>query len=378
MAKRDYYEVLGVARGVDEAELKKAYRRMAMKYHPDRNPDDKGAEEQFKEVQAAYEILNDSKKRAIYDQLGHAGLEGGGGRGGFGFGDASSFGDIFNDVFSDLFGGNGRDRQNRSYRGADLRYILELDLEEAAFGATSEIRIPGVVACDECAGSGAALGSSPKTCPTCQGHGSVRVQQGFFSVQQACPQCHGSGSIITDPCRKCHGEGQVNKEKLLSVNIPAGIDTGDRVRLSGEGQPGRQGGPAGDLYVQVKIRPHKVFHREGNNLICELPVTFPTAALGGEIEVPTLAGKQNLKIPGGTQSGKIFRVRGQGVKSVRGSEIGDLMVKVHVETPVNLTAEQKELLSRLEETLAQGDSKHSPKPSSWLGGVKDFFERMTS
>ncbi len=374
MSKRDYYEVLDVQRNATEAEIKKAFKKLAMKYHPDRNPDSKDAEEKFKEAKEAYDVLSDGKKRAAYDQFGHAGVEGsmGGGAGGFGGGGAS-FSDIFGDVFGDIFGG-GRGGQ-RVYQGADLRYNLELSLEEAVAGTSVKIRVPTLVICQECNGSGAKKGSSPTTCPTCHGQGQVRMQQGFFSLQQACPHCHGNGKIISDPCSKCHGEGRVQKQKTLSVKVPAGVDTGDRIRLSGEGEAGENGGPPGDLYVQIAVREHPIFKRDGSDLFCEVPVSFATAALGGELEVPTLVGKVKLKVPSESQSGKLFRLRGKGVKSVRGSHVGDLLCKIIVETPVNLSAKQKELLREFESTL-QTNGKHSPRYSTWLDGVKKFFDDM--
>lgn len=378
MSKRDYYEVLGVAKNATEAEIKKAFKRLAMKYHPDRNPDDKTAEEKFKEAKEAYEILTDAQKRAAYDQFGHAGVDpaAGGGGGGYGPG-GGSFSDIFGDVFGDIFGGAAGARGgggSRAYRGSDLRYNLELSLEEAVMGTTVKIRVPTLVECDECDGSGAKKGTSAQTCPTCHGHGQVRMQQGFFSLQQTCPRCHGSGKIITDPCGKCHGQGRVQEQKTLSVKVPAGVDDGDRIRLSGEGEAGLHGGPAGDLYVQIHVREHPIFTRDENNLACEVPISFVTAALGGELDVPTLGGRVKLKIPAETQSGKLFRLRGKGVKSVRGGDVGDLICRVVVETPVNLTARQKELLQEFEASL-NGD-RHSPKASSWLDGVKKFFEDM--
>ncbi|GAB4299035.1 MAG: molecular chaperone DnaJ [Thiohalomonadaceae bacterium] len=373
MSKRDYYEVLGVAKNATEAEIKKAFKRLAMKYHPDRNPDDKAAEEKFKEAKEAYDILTDAQKRAAYDQFGHAGVDPSAG-GGYGPGGAS-FSDIFGDVFGDIFGGGAGARGGtRAYRGSDLRYNLELSLEEAVMGTTVKIRVPTLVECDECGGSGAKKGTRAQTCPTCHGHGQVRMQQGFFSLQQTCPRCHGSGKIITDPCGKCHGQGRVQEQKTLSVKVPAGVDNGDRIRLSGEGEAGLHGGPAGDLYVQIHVREHPIFTRDENNLACEVPISFVTAALGGELDVPTLGGRVKLKIPAETQSGKLFRLRGKGVKSVRGGDVGDLICRVVVETPVNLTSKQKELLQQFEASL-NGD-KHSPKASSWLDGVKKFFEDM--
>ncbi|PKM46161.1 MAG: molecular chaperone DnaJ [Gammaproteobacteria bacterium HGW-Gammaproteobacteria-1] len=377
MSKRDYYEVLGVAKNATEAEIKKAFKRLAMKHHPDRNPDDKASEEKFKEAKEAYEILSDAQKRAAYDQFGHAGVDpGAGGGGGYGPGGAS-FSDIFGDVFGDIFGGAGGARGGaRAYRGSDLRYNLDLSLEEAVMGTTVKIRVPTLVECDECGGSGAKKGTSPQTCPTCQGHGQVRMQQGFFSLQQACPRCHGSGKIISDPCGKCHGQGRIQEQKTLSVKVPAGVDEGDRIRLGGEGEAGLHGGPAGDLYVQIHVREHPIFTRDENNLACEVPISFVTAALGGELDVPTLGGRVKLKIPAETQSGKLFRLRGKGVKSVRGGEVGDLICRVVVETPVNLSGRQKELLQEFEASLNGTSTKHSPKATSWLDGVKKFFEDM--
>ncbi|HEX9804030.1 MAG TPA: molecular chaperone DnaJ, partial [Gammaproteobacteria bacterium] len=315
------------------------------------------------------------QKRAAYDQFGHDGVAGmGGGYGAGGRGGAGSFSDIFGDVFGDIFGG-GRGGGQRVYRGADLRYNLELSLEEAVAGTTVKIRVPTLVACEECGGSGAKKGTSPTTCPTCHGQGQVRMQQGFFSLQQACPRCHGSGKVIADPCNKCHGEGRVQKQKTLSVKVPAGVDTGDRIRLSGEGEAGENGGPPGDLYVQIAVREHPIFIRDGNDLYCEVPISFATAALGGELDVPTLNGRVKLKVPAESQSGKLFRLRGKGVKSVRGAQVGDLLCKIMVETPVNLTSKQKELLREFDESM-HGSNTHSPKHHSWLDGVKKFFEEM--
>ncbi len=373
MAKRDFYEVLGVERGASEAELKKAYRRLAMKYHPDRNPDDKASEEKFKEANEAYEVLSDAAKRSAYDQYGHAGVDpqmGGGGGGGPG---GANFSDIFGDVFSDFFGGGGRGGQRGgAQRGSDLRYTLELDLEEAVRGTTVTIRVPTLVNCKPCDGTGAKKGTTPVTCTTCGGIGQVRMQQGFFSVQQTCPRCHGSGKMITDPCGSCHGQGRVEEHKTLSVKVPAGVDTGDRIRLTGEGEAGTMGGPSGDLYVVVNVREHAIFQRDGKHLYCEVPISFADAALGGELEVPTLDGRVKLKIPEGTQTGKMFRLRGKGVAPVRGGGAGDLMCKVAVETPVNLDRRQRELLDEFRKTL-EGDSSHSPKANGWFEGVKRFF-----
>lgn len=374
MAKRDYYEVLGVERGASEAELKKAYRRLAMKYHPDRNPDDKAAEEKFKEANEAYEVLSDASKRAAYDQYGHAGVDPQMGAAGAGFGGGASFSDIFGDVFSDFFGG-ARGQRGGPQRGSDLRYTLELSLEEAVRGTTVTIRVPTLVTCKTCHGSGAKKGSSPTTCSTCGGIGQVRMQQGFFSVQQTCPRCHGSGKMITDPCDDCHGQGRVEEYKTLSVKVPAGVDTGDRIRLAGEGEAGEQGGPTGDLYVVVNVREHDIFQRDGRDLYCEVPISFADAALGGELEVPTLDGRVKLKIPEGTQTGKLFRLRGKGVTPVRGGNAGDLMCRVVVETPVKLNRRQRELLEEFRRSL-QSDSSHSPRASGWFEGMKRFFDDL--
>lgn len=377
MSKRDYYEVLGVAKNASEAELKKAYRRLAMKHHPDRNPDDKKAEENFKEAKEAYEVLNDAQKRSAYDQFGHAGVDqtmgGGGGGGGNG-----NFSDIFGDVFGDIFGGaaGGQGGQgNRVYRGADLRYNMTLSLEDAVAGTTVKIRVPTMVKCGTCNGSGAKKGTSPVKCSTCEGHGQVRMQQGFFSVQQTCPTCRGTGKEIKDPCGSCHGQGRIQEQKTLSVKIPAGVDNGDRIRLGGEGEAGEHGGPAGDLYVQITVNRHAIFERQDNNLYCEVPIDVVTAALGGELEVPTLSGRVKLKIPAGTQSGKAFRLKGKGVKSVRGGGVGDLMCTVAVEVPVSLNSKQKELLQQFGDSL-KGNGKHSPITKSWMDGVKTFFDEM--
>ncbi|MCK8045715.1 molecular chaperone DnaJ [Shewanella sp. 1CM18E] len=376
MSKRDYYEVLGVGRDASEREIKKAYKRLAMKFHPDRNPGDKEAEANFKEAKEAYEILTDGDKKAAYDQFGHAGVDPN--RGGGGFGGGADFGDVFGDVFGDIFGGGRRGGQRQAARGSDLRYNLELSLEEAVRGLTKELRIPTLAACDVCDGSGAKKGTTPTTCGTCHGQGQVQMRQGFFAVQQACPTCHGRGKIIKDPCNKCHGEGRVEKSKTLSVKIPAGVDTGDRIRLSGEGEAGEYGAPPGDLYVQVSVREHAIFQRDGNNLYCEVPISFSKAALGGEIEVPTLDGKVNLKIPAETQTGRMFRMRGKGVKSVRSHAVGDLLCKVVMETPVNLNERQKELLREFEETLTGQSKKHSPKAEGFFDGVKKFFQDLNS
>ncbi|HUO44879.1 MAG TPA: molecular chaperone DnaJ [Burkholderiales bacterium] len=375
MAKKDYYEVLGVNRDASEDDIKKAYRKLAMKYHPDRNPDNPKAEEQFKEAKEAYEMLSDAAKRAAYDQYGHAGVDPAAAAGAGGFRGDAHFGDFseaFGDIFSDIFGG-GRQRSN-VYRGADLRYNLEITLEQAARGTETRIRIPTMEECATCHGSGAKPGTQPVTCPTCGGHGQVRMQQGFFSLQQTCPRCHGSGKVVESPCPTCHGAGRVKQHKTLSVKIPAGIDEGDRIRLAGEGEAGVNGGPAGDLYVVIHLQPHPVFQRDHNDLHCEMPVSITTAALGGEIEIPTLDGHAKLKIPAETQSGKIFRLRGKGIRGVRSSGTGDLMCHVAVETPVNLTARQKELLQELEAINVKDGGRHNPRAKSWMDKVREFFE----
>ena len=375
MAKRDLYEVLGVNRDASEDELKKAYRKLAMKFHPDRNPDNKEAEEKFKEGKEAYEILTDANKRAAYDRYGHEGVNpsmggGGGGQGFDGFADA--FGDIFGDIFGGGGGGGGRGRSN-VYRGADLRYNLEISLEEAARGAEKTIRIPAQEECEPCHGTGAKPGTQPKTCPTCGGAGQVRMQQGFFSIQQTCPKCHGSGRIIPEPCTSCGGAGRVKRQKTLEVKIPAGIDDGMRLRHGGQGEPGVNGGPAGDLYVEIHIKQHAVFQRDGDDLHCEMPISFTTAALGGEIEIPTLDGAANIRIPAETQSAKVFRLRGKGIRNVRSHAPGDLMVHVIVETPVKLTDRQKELLREFGDIASSNAERHNPKAKSWMDKVKDFF-----
>lgn len=376
MSKRDYYEVLGVAKNASDAELKKAYRRAAQKHHPDRNPDNAEAEERFKEAKEAYEVLCDAQKRTAYDQFGHAGVDpsmGGGGRGGFGGGGGANFSDVFGDVFGDIFGGGGRGGGQRVYRGADLRYNLELSLEDAVRGTTVKIRVPTYTTCKTCSGSGAKKGTRPSTCTTCGGHGQVRMQQGFFSVQQTCPRCNGTGTIIGDPCGDCHGQGRIKEQKTLSVKVPAGVDTGDRIRLANEGEAGENGGPPGDLYVQIQVKEHAIFKRDDANLYCEVPISYGTAALGGELEVPTLDGRVKLKVPEGTQTGKLFRMRGKGVKPVRDNVVGDLLCRVVVETPVKLSSKQKELLRELDGSM-KDNKKHSPQAHSWLDGVKKFFD----
>jgi molecular chaperone DnaJ len=374
MAKRDYYEILGVNRDATEDEIKKSYRKLAMKHHPDRNPDNPKAEESFKEAKEAYEVLSDDHKRAAYDQFGHAGVDpsAGAGPGGQGFG---NFADAFGDIFGDIFGGGaGGGRRSNVYRGADLRYNMEISLEDAARGTETKIRIPVMAECETCHGSGARPGTQPVTCTTCGGHGQVRMQQGFFSVQQTCPKCHGTGKMVKEPCPTCHSAGRVKQHKTLAVKIPAGVDEGDRIRLSGEGEAGVNGGPPGDLYVVVHLKPHEIFQRDGSHLHCEMPVSFTTAALGGEIEIPTLGGHAKMKIPAETQTGAVFRLRGKGIKPLRGNDQGDLMCHVVVETPVKLTERQKELLRELEEINQQDSAKHSPREKSWMTKVKDFFQ----
>lgn len=374
MQQRDYYELLEVSRNASDAEIKKAYRKLAMKYHPDRNPDDASSEEKFKEIQNAYSILSDKQKRAAYDQFGHAGVDPsrGGGAGGFG-----GFGDVFEDIFENIFsGGRGQGRQSHSQRGSDLQFNVQLTLEEASTGKDIEISVPRHGSCTTCNGSGAKKGTTPKSCETCNGIGQVRIQQGFFSIQQTCPSCHGEGKIITDPCGSCHGQGRIRESKKLTVKIPAGVDNGDRVRLTGEGEAGMHGGGSGDLYVQISLKKHAIFERNEGDLHCEVPISFIIAALGGSIEVPTLEGRVTLKIPAETQTGKVFRLRGKGMKSVRGYAQGDLLCKVVLETPVNLSKEQKELFTQLQSTLDGGNATHSPRTNSWFARVKQFFEDM--
>lgn len=376
MAKRDYYEVLGVSKSASAAEIKKAYRRLAMKFHPDRNQDKKSAaEKKFKESKQAYEVLKDSQKRATYDQFGHEGLRAGpSGRGGPG---AEGVADIFGDVFGDIFGGGRRGGGPQVFRGADLGFELKLDLEKAVAGDTVKIDVPTQVSCETCNGSGARKGTSPQTCSTCGGVGQVRMQQGFFSVQQTCPACKGAGTIIRDPCDDCHGRGRKHKTRTLSVKVPAGVDDGDRIRLSGEGEAGRNGGPNGDLYVDLRVAKHKIFDRDGANLSCEVPVSIATATLGGEVELPTLDGHVSLKVPAGTQSGKMFRLRGKGVTTVRDPRRGDLFALVSVETPVNLTPEQQALLEKFDALLKKGGDKHSPRADGWFDTVRRFLDRIS-
>ena len=374
MSKRDYYEILEVSNTAADAEIKKAFRRLAMKYHPDRNPDDAEAEARFKEAKEAFEVLSNTSKRAAYDQFGHAGVDqsvgGGGGYSGGGFGDA------FSDIFGDIFGGGGGGR-SRVRKGADLQYNLELNLEDAVAGTAVKIRVPTLKHCTTCSGSGAKAGTTPESCGTCGGHGQVRMQQGFFSVQQTCPNCRGKGTTISDPCNSCHGAGRVKEHKSLSVEVPAGVDNGDRIRLSGEGEAGDAGASPGDLFVQIHVKPHPIFERDNADLYCEVPISIVTAALGGELEVPSLGGKLNLKIPAGTQTHKLFRMRGKGVKPVRGGPQGDLICRIVVETPVKLNTEQKELLEQFAQSMDK-TTKHSPNETSWIDSMKKFFEDMKS
>lgn len=378
MSKRDYYEVLGVTRSATEDELKKAYRRCAMKYHPDRNPGDASAEAAFKECKEAYEVLSDGGKRRMYDQHGHAAFEHGmgGGNAGPGFGGGADMGDIFGDIFGNIFGGGGGRGGPR--RGADIGYVMELDLEDAVAGVEKRVELPTLAGCDDCDGSGSEDGKR-ETCSTCAGRGQVRMQRGIFTMQQACPHCGGQGQIIANPCKTCHGAGRVEEEKVLSVKVPAGVDTGDRIRLAGEGEAGPAGSPPGDLYVEVRVRPHAIFLRDGDDLHCEVPVRISQAALGDIVRVPTLGGEAEIRVPAETQTGKVFRLRDKGVKSVRSRSPGDLYCKVVVETPVNLTKEQRELLAQFETTFTgENAHRHSPKSSTFMDGVKGFWDRMTS
>lgn len=376
MSKRDYYEVLGVPRSASEDEIKKAYRKLAMKYHPDRNQGDaaKAAEAKFKEVKEAYEILSDGQKRSAYDQYGHAGVDPNmGGAGGFpgGFGGFESFSDIFGDIFG---GGRSRSGGRQTQRGNDLSYAMDITLEEAASGKDTQIRIPSWDDCGTCSGTGAKPGTSAKTCDTCNGQGVVQMRQGFFSVQQTCPRCRGSGKYIPEPCTACHGQGKIKKQKTLEIRIPEGIDDGMRIRSSGNGEPSPNGGPPGDLYIEIRIRKHDIFERDGDDLHCVVPIPFTKAALGGDIEVPTLlAGKATITIPEGTQNGKQFRLRGKGMKGVRSSSMGDLYCHMQVETPVKLTEHQRKLLKQLDESLEKGGKKHSPSEKNWFDKAKDFF-----
>src|SRR5687767_1769005 len=371
--KRDYYEVLGVNRDASEEDIKKAYRKLAMKYHPDRNPDSKESEEKFKEAKEAYEVLTEAEKRRAYDAYGHAGVNPQMGGNSECVPGLCGFAEAFGDIFSDIFGGGQGLGRSTVFRGADLRYNLEISLENAARGTETKIRIPTMEACETCHGSGAKPGTQPKTCETCHGQGQVRLSQGFFSIQQTCPTCHGSGKMITDPCVTCRGAGRIKKHKTLAVKIPAGVDEGDRIRLSGEGESGVNGGPPGDLYVVIHMTEHGVFQREGDDLHCEMPISFSQAALGGEIEIPTLDGSAKIKIPPETQSGQVFRLRGKGIKGVRSTYPGDLMCQVVVETPVRLTDRQKDLLRELEEINTRDGPRHNPRAKGFMDKVRDFF-----
>jgi molecular chaperone DnaJ len=375
MTQRDYYEILGVAKDASQDEIKKAFRKLAMKHHPDRNAgeDPAASELLFKEAKEAYEVLMDSGKRARYDQFGHEGVQGGVGGGGF---DGGGFSDIFGDIFGNIFGGagGGRSQQQYAQRGADLLYQLTLTLEEAALGCTKEIQIPKHVQCKTCKGSGAKEGSSPINCKDCDGHGQVRMQQGFFSIQQTCPTCHGAGKVIKDKCGSCKGHGVVKETKTLSVKIPAGIDNGERIRLNNEGEAGQQGAASGDLYIQINLKQHAIFQRDGLDLLCEVPISFIMAAIGDEIEVPTLQGKVTLKIPPETQTGKTLRLRGKGIHSERHRSTGDLFCHVTVETPVALNSEQKKLFASLDESLKKADHQHNPKRQSWIKKMKQYCD----
>jgi molecular chaperone DnaJ len=383
MAKRDYYDILGVTKNASEDDIKKAYRKLAMKHHPDRNQGDdaKKAEDKFKEAKEAYEMLSDPQKRAAYDQYGHAGVDpnmGGGfrpgGPGAEGFG---GFAEAFGDIFGDIFGGGGGRRGGggqQVYRGSDLSYAMEITLEEAANGKESQIRIPSWETCETCHGSGAKPGTSPKVCSSCNGAGTVHLRQGFFSIQQTCPHCHGSGKIIPEPCTTCHGQGKIKKNKTLEVKIPAGINEGMRIRSAGNGEPGTNGGPPGDLYIEIRIKQHDIFERDGDDLHCTVPVGLTTAALGGGIDVPTLGGTAEIELPEGTQHGKTFRLRGKGIKGVRSSYPGDLYCHISVETPVKLTEHQRKLLKELDESFRKSGDRHSPNSKSWSDRMKDLFK----
>ncbi len=378
MAKRDYYDVLGVSKGASEADIKKAFRKKAMELHPDRNQDRADAEAMFKEANEAYDVLKDGQKKAAYDRFGHAAFENGGG-GGFRGGPqgnpdfASAFSDVFDDLFGDFMGGGGgRARGQRAARGSDLRYNLRLKLDEAYRGKQATISVPGSVACDVCNGTGAEGGAEPATCPTCAGQGKVRAQQGFFTVERTCPTCSGRGQIIKNPCKSCAGAGRVAKDRTLNVNIPAGVETGTRIRLAGEGEAGLRGGPTGDLYIFIEVESHPIFERDNQNLFCRIPVSMTTAALGGEIEAPTLdGGRTRVKVPAGVQSGKQLRLRGKGMPALRGAGSGDLYIELHVETPVNLTARQRELLREFEDL---GSNSNHPESHDFFSRVKHFWD----
>ena len=383
MAKRDYYEVLGAKKGASAEELKKAYRTKAKELHPDRNSDNPNAEAQFKEVNEAYDVLKDADKKAAYDRYGHAafegGMGGGGQRGGFGGGGQGDFGSAFSDVFEDLFGdfmgrgGGGGGGRSRAQRGSDLRYNLRVSLEEAYAGVPKTINVPTSIACDSCRGTGAEGGSEPTTCPTCSGMGKVRAQQGFFTVERTCPTCNGAGQIVKNPCKSCHGHGRIEKERALSVNIPAGVETGTRIRLAGEGEAGLRGGPTGDLYIFIEVKEHPIFQRDSAHLFCRVPISFATAALGGEVEVPTIdGGKARVKVPAGSQTGKQMRLRAKGMPALRGGGVGDMLLELAVETPVNLTSRQKELLREFEELSEE----NNPEGRTFFSKVKGFWDGM--
>ena len=381
MAKRDFYDVLGVPKNATDEDIKKAYRKLAMKYHPDRNQSNEGgtkkAEEQFKEAKEAYEMLSEPPKRAAYDQYGHAGVDPNGGmRGGPGTEGFGNFAEAFGDIFGDIFNGGRRGGAGgqQVYRGSDLSYAMQISLEEAANGKDAQIRIPSWDNCEPCKGTGAKPGTSAKVCPACSGAGTVHMRQGFFSIQQTCPQCHGGGKIIAEPCTTCSGAGKLKRQKTLEVKIPPGINEGMRIRSAGNGEPGTNGGPAGDLYIEIRVKEHDIFERDGDDLHCTVPVSFTTVALGGAIEVPTLSGKAEIELPEGTQHGKTFRLRGKGIKGLRSSYPGDLYCHVAVETPVKLSEHQRKLLKELDDALRTGGDKHSPNAKSWTNRVKDLFK----
>ena len=377
MSEQDLYQTLGIEKNSSDADIKKAYRKLAMKYHPDRNPDDSAAEQKFKSIQKAYAVLSDKQKRAAYDQFGHAGVNPQGGMGG-GFNTGDAFNDIFGDVFGDIFGGGrGQARRSTAQRGSDLRYQVNLTLEQAVFGDKINVEIPSYNQCDSCTGSGAKEGTSATRCIKCDGRGAVRVQQGFFTLQQTCPECRGSGETIKDPCTICSGSGRKRTNRTIAIKIPAGVDNADRIRLSGEGEAGIKGGPSGDLYVDVTIKKHDIFEREGNHLICTIPISFGKAVLGGTVEVPTIDGAVNLSIPSETQSGKTFRLKGKGIKSYRENFFGDLYCTVQVETPVSLTDEQKEILRQFDRSVNDSNTDHRPNKKTWTDSVSDFFKRIS-
>ncbi|WP_112524805.1 molecular chaperone DnaJ [Phyllobacterium trifolii] len=373
--KADYYETLGVAKSADEKELKSAFRKLAMQFHPDKNPGDADAEHRFKEIGEAYETLKDPQKRAAYDRFGHAAFENGGMNGGGGFGGAGGFADIFEDIFGEMMGGGRQRRSGGRERGADLRYNMEITLEEAYAGKTAQIRVPTSITCDECSGSGAKPGTQPVTCSLCSGSGRVRAAQGFFSIERTCPTCHGRGQIIKDPCPKCSGQGRMTEERALSVNIPAGIEDGTRIRLTGEGEAGLRGGPAGDLYIFLSLKPHEFFQRDGADLYCKVPISMTTAALGGQFEVATLDGTQTrVKIPDGTQNAKQFRLKGKGMPVLRQPAMGDLYIQIAIETPQNLNKRQRELLEEFDRISSQDNS---PQSSGFFARMKEFFEGLS-